>query len=89
MLCHFGVFITNKEEGVPHCSENLTKEQNIPIKPPDAHAQGTIMICLCNYFFVMSCYISKIILLAMFGKLAIIFRESSVWFKTAVGLKSL
>ena len=26
-LSHFGVFITSKEEGVLHCSQNLTKEK--------------------------------------------------------------
>ena len=89
LLSHFGVFITNKEEGIPHCSQNLTKEQNLTITPSGVHAQGTIMLCLYYYVFVMSYYIFKMFLLAMFGKLAIVFLESSVWFKTAMGLKSL
>ena len=63
-LSHFRVFITNKEEGVPHCSQNLTKEKNLPIKPPDVHAQGAIMRCLYYYFFVMSYYIFKMFLLS-------------------------
>ena len=88
-LSHFGVFITNKEEGVLHCSQNVTKEKNLPIKPPDVHAEGTIMLCLYYYVFVISYYIFKMFLLAMFGKLAIVFLESSVWFKTAMDLKSL
>ena len=65
------------------------KEKKLPIKPPDVHAQGTIMLCLYYYVFVMSYYIFKMFLLAMFGKLAIVFLESSIWFKTAMGLKSL
>ena len=88
-LSHFGVFITNKEEGVPHCSQNLTKEKKLPIKLPDVHTQGTIMLCLYYYAFVMPYYIFKMHLLAIFGKLTIAFLESSVWFKTAMGLKSL
>ena len=74
-LSHFGVFITNKEEGVLHCSQNVTKEKNLPIKPPDVHAEGTIMLCLYYYVFVISYYIFKMFLLAMFGKLAIVFLE--------------
>ena len=50
LLSHFGVFITNEEEGIPHCSQNLTKEQNLTITPSGVHAQGTIMLCL--YVFV-------------------------------------
>ena len=88
-LSHFGVFITNKEEGVLHCSQNVTKEKNLPIKPPHVHAEGTIVLCIYYYVFVISYYILKMFLLAMFGKLAIVFLESSVWFKTAMGLKSL
>ena len=65
------------------------KEKYLPIKPPGVHAQGTIMLCLYYYVFVMSYYIFKMFLLAMFGKLAIVFLESSIWFKTAMGLKSL
>ena len=86
---HFGVFITNKVEGVLYCSQNVTKERNLPIKPPDVHAEGTIMLCPYYYVFVISSYIFKMFLLAMFGKLAIVFLESSVWFKTAMDLKSL
>ena len=37
------------------------------------HAQGTIMLCLYYYVFVMSYYIFKTFLLAMFAKLAIVF----------------
>ena len=88
-LSHFGLFITNKEEGVPHCSQILTKEKKLPIKLPDVHAQDTIMLCLYYYVFMMSYYSFKMFLLAMFGKLAIVFLELSVWFKTAMGLKSL
>ena len=51
---HFGVSITNKGEDFPYCSQNLTKEKNLPIKPPGVHAQGTIMLCLYYYVFVMS-----------------------------------
>ena len=58
-LNHFGVFITNKEEGVFHCSQNLTKEKNLSIKPPGVHVQGTIMLCLYYYVFVMFYYILK------------------------------
>ena len=65
------------------------KEKNLPIKPPRVHAQITIMPRLYYYVFVMSYYIFKMFLLAMFEKLAIVFLESSVWFKTAMGLKSL
>ena len=89
LLSHFGVFTTNNKEDIPHCSQNLTKEKNLLIKPPGVHAQGTIMLCLYYYVFVMSYYIFKMFLLAMFGKLAIVFLESSIWFKTAMGLKSL
>ena len=87
-LSHFGVFITNKEEGVPHCSQNLMKGKNLPIKPPRVHAQINIMLCLYYYVLEMSYYIFEMFLLAMFGKLAIVFLESSVCFKTAKGLKS-
>ena len=88
-LNHFGVFITNKEKGVPHCSQNLMKEKHFPIKPAGVDAQGTVMLCLYYYVFGMSYYIFKMFLSAMFGKLAIVFLESSVWFKTAMGLESL
>ena len=74
-LSDYGVFITNKEEDVPHCSQNLTKEKNLPIKAPDMHTQDTIMLCLYYYVFVMSYYILKIFLLVMFGKLPILFLE--------------
>ena len=53
-LSHFGVFITNKEEGVPHCSQNLMKEKKLLIKPPGMHAQGIIyyampiLLCFCD-----------------------------------------
>ena len=65
------------------------KEKNLPIKPSGVHAQGIIMLCLYYYVFVMSNYIFKMFLLAMFWKLAIVFLESSVWFETAMDLKSL
>ena len=45
-LSHFGIFITNMEEGILHCSQNVTKEKNLLIEPPDVHAEGTIMLCL-------------------------------------------
>ena len=63
------------------------KEKNLPIKLPGM--QGSTMLCLSYYVFVMSYYIFEMFLLAMFGKLAIVFLESSIWFKTAMGLKSL
>ena len=77
------------EEGILHCSQNLMKEKKLPIKPPGVHGQGTVMLCLYYYVFVMSDYIFKIFLLTMFGKLAIVFLESSIWFKIAMGLKPL
>ena len=65
------------------------KERSLPIKPPGVHAQGTIMLCLYYYVFVISYYIFKMFLLAVFGKLAIVFLESSVCFRTTMDLKSL
>ena len=65
------------------------KEKDLPIKPPGMQAQGTIMLCLYYYVFVMYYYIFKMFLLAMFGKLVIVFLESMVRFKTAMNLKSL
>ena len=88
-LNHLGLFFANKEEGVLHCSQNLSKGKNLPIKLPDVHAQDTIRLCLYYYVFVMSYYMFKMFLFAMFGKLTIVFIESSVSFKTPVRLKSL
>ena len=44
------------------------KEKKLPIKAPGPHAQGTIMQQLYYYVFVMSYYILKMFLLAIFGK---------------------
>ena len=49
-LSHFGIFLTIKEEGVLHCCQDLTKKNKLPIKPPDVHAPGTIMLCLYYMF---------------------------------------
>ena len=65
------------------------KKKKLPIKPPVVHTQGTTMLCLYFYVFLMSYYIFKMFLLPVFGKLAIVFLDSSEWFKTATGLKSL
>ena len=44
-LSHFGVFITNNEEGVLHCSQNLTKEEKIE--------QSNLQMCMHK---VLLCY---------------------------------
>ena len=55
------------------------------IKRPDVLArQGTVMLCLYYYVFLMSSYILKMFLLAMFGKLITVLLESSLCFETAV-----
>ena len=43
-----------------------------------------VMLCLYYYVFLMSSYILKMLLLAMFGKLIIVLLELSVCFETAV-----
>ena len=68
-LIHVGFFITDKEDSISHCSQNLTAEKNLPIQSPDANVQGTITLCVYYYVFVISYYIFKMFLLAIFGKL--------------------
>ena len=49
------------------------------------HCYGMpILLCFCDILLYF-----QNVFLAMFDKLAIVFFESSVWFKTAMGLKSL
>ena len=50
------------------------------------HAQisRTIMLCLYYYVLLISCYIFKMLLLNMFGKLTIAVLELNLWFETAV-----
>ena len=47
-------------------------------------AQGTVMLYLYYYVFLMSSYFLKMFLLAMFGKLIVVLLESSLCFETAV-----
>ena len=65
-LSHFGAFITNKGESILHCSQNLTKEKNLPIKTSDMHAQA--LLCYAyTIVFMLYYYIFKMFLLAMLG----------------------
>ena len=54
------------------------------IKRSDVLAQGTVMLCLYYYVFLMSSYILKMFLLAMFGKSIIVLLESSLCFETTM-----
>ena len=47
-------------------------------------AKGTLMLCLYYYVLLMSSYILKMFLLAMFEKLIIVLLELSLCFETAV-----
>ena len=84
-LSYFGIFMAIKEEGVSQLFLRIfPKKKNWAIKRPDMLVQGTFMLCLYYYFFLMSSYILKMFLLAMFGKLTIVLLESSLCFETAV-----
>ena len=84
-LSDFGILIANKEEGVSQIFLRiLPKKKNWAIKRSDVLAQGTVILCLYYYVFLMSSYILKMFLLAMFGKLIIVLLESSLCFEIAV-----
>ena len=84
-LSHFGIFIANKEEGISQIFLRiLPKKKNWSIKRSDVLPQDAVMLCLYYYVFLMSSYILKMFLLAMFGKLIIVLLESSLCFEIAV-----
>ena len=84
-LSYFGIFIENKEEGVSKLFLRiLPNKKTWAIKRPNVLAQGTVMLCLYYYVFLMSSYILKMFLLAMFGKLIIVLLKSSICFETSV-----
>ena len=84
-LSHFETFIANKAESVSqHFRRILPKKKIGAIKRSDVLVQGTVMLCLYYYVFLMSSYILKMSLLAMFGKLMIVLLELSLCFETAV-----
>ena len=84
-LSHFVIFIANKKEGASQLFIRiLPKKKKWTIKHPDVQVRSTIMLCLYYYVFLISSYIFKIFLLAMFGKLTIVLLDSSLWFETEV-----
>ena len=64
----------------------IPKKKNWAIECPGMHVRNTIKLCIYYYVFLMSSYIFKMFLLAMFGKLTIVLVESSLWFETAMKL---
>ena len=79
-LSHFGIFIGNKEEGVSQIFLRILLKKKIwAIKRLDVLAQGTVMLCLYYYVFLMSSYILKMLLLAMLGKLVLLESRLCQW----------
>ena len=79
-LSYFGIFIANKGESISQLFLRiLPKRKNWAIKWPDVLAQGTVMLCLHYYVFLMSSYILKMFFLAMFGKSIIALPESDLF----------
>ena len=56
-LSHFGIFIANKEEGFSQLFLKILPKKKIwAIKRSDVLPQGTVMLCLYCYVFLMSSY---------------------------------
>ena len=58
-LIHFGFSPQTRKKEFPIVLRILWKKKNLPIKPLGVHANGTVMVCLYYYVFVISYYIFK------------------------------